>query len=96
MIKVVLILFAGMLVGYLLRERKSVFKVNARLTLWMIYLLLFFLGLAIGYNEYIMHNLSILGLTGLMVTLSALAGSIFTVWLLWCFVFRGKESIYEG
>lgn len=92
MIKVVVIMFTGMLVGYLLRNRKSVFKVNARLTLWMIYLLLFFLGLAIGYNEYIMQNLSILGLTGLMVSVSALAGSIFTAWLLWRFVFHGKEN----
>lgn len=92
MIKIVAIMFAGMLVGFLLRKRKSFFRLNARLTLWMIYLLLFFLGLAIGYNEYIMLNISALGITALIITLSALAGSLFTAWLLWKFVFSGKES----
>ncbi len=85
-------MFAGMLVGFLLRKRKSFFRFNAKLTLWMIYLLLFFLGLAIGYNEYIMLNLSSLGITALIITLSALAGSMLTAWLLWKFVFSGKEN----
>lgn len=88
---VISIMVAGIVVGYFLRERKTITGINSRLTIWMIYLLLFFLGIAIGNNESIMNNLSGLGLTAIAISLSAVAGSLVSAWLLWVFLFKGKE-----
>jgi uncharacterized membrane protein YbjE (DUF340 family) len=89
---VVSIMVVGILTGYFLRERKTITDINSKLTMWMIYLLLFFLGSAIGHNESIMNNLSGLGLTALVISLSAVAGCLVTAWLLWIFLFKGKEA----
>ncbi|MFW5708233.1 MAG: LysO family transporter [Bacteroidota bacterium] len=91
MLTVVAIMFAGMLAGYLLRGQKRILRMNARLTMWVIYLLLFFLGLAIGGDEYIMRQLPELGLMALLITLLAVGGSLLTAWLLWRFAFAEGE-----
>lgn len=90
MIIVAAIMFAGMIAGYLLRGQKKVLRFNARITMWVIYLLLFFLGLAIGGDDYIMLQLPELGLMALVISVMAIAGSILTAWLLWRFAFSGK------
>ncbi|MFW5725409.1 MAG: LysO family transporter [Bacteroidota bacterium] len=91
MLTVVAIMFAGMLAGYLLRGQKRILRMNARLTMWVIYLLLFLLGLAIGGDEYIMRQLPELGLMALLITLLAVGGSLLTAWLLWRFAFAEGE-----
>lgn len=90
MITVVLIMLAGMLAGYLLRGRKTLLRLNGRLTLWTIWLLLFFLGLSIGHNEYIMRQLPGLGLTAFWVSIAGVGGSLLTAWVLWKFHFSQK------
>ena len=92
MLIVAAIMFAGMLAGYLLRGQKKILRINARLTMWVIYLLLFFLGLAIGGDDYIMHQLPELGLMALLISVVAVGGSILTAWLLWRFAFSQREG----
>jgi uncharacterized membrane protein YbjE (DUF340 family) len=93
MIKVAVIMFGGILAGYLLRERKKIISLNSGLTMWVIYMLLFFLGLSIGSNQSIMLHLHSLGLTAFVITLAAVAGSLIASWALWIFIFkRGRVS----
>lgn len=92
MLIVAAIMFAGIFTGYLLRGQKKILRLNARLTMWVIYLLLFFLGLAIGGDDYIMHQLPELGLMALLISFAAIGGSILAAWLLWRVAFSEREG----
>jgi uncharacterized membrane protein YbjE (DUF340 family) len=95
MIAVAAVMFAGILAGYLLREKNKIVRMNNRLTMWVIYLLLLFLGLAIGNNDYIMQHLHDLGFQALLITLAAITGSLLSAWILWKLVFSKKERSIE-
>jgi uncharacterized membrane protein YbjE (DUF340 family) len=88
MIIVAAIMFCGILAGYLMRERKQLILLNSRFTMWVIYMLLFFLGLSIGTNKSIMNHLHSLGLMALLITVAAVAGSVIVSWGLWVIVFK--------
>jgi uncharacterized membrane protein YbjE (DUF340 family) len=88
MITVAAIMFGGILTGYLLRNQKKLIVLNGSLTMWVIYMLLFFLGLSIGSNKSIINHLHTLGFTALVITLAAVAGSLLVSWALWYFVFK--------
>ncbi len=81
---VLALLFAGMIIGYVFREKIPAKRINLLLKL-SIYLLLFFMGVAIGRNEEIMDNLALLGWQSLLLTIGAVTGSILFAWLLWKF-----------
>lgn len=76
LITVIGIMGAGILLGFLLRQRKKLMSVNEKLITYAIYLLLFMMGVSIGSNEQIMNSLSSLGITALLVSAGAVAGSI--------------------
>lgn len=76
LITVVGIMGAGMLLGFLLRQRKKLISANERLITYAIYLLLFMMGVSIGSNQQIMGSLSSLGITALVVSVGAVVGSI--------------------
>ncbi len=92
MLIVAAIMLAGMLAGYLLRGRKKVLRINSRMTMWTIYLLLFFMGMVIGHDEFIMQQLPELGLIAFIITIMAVLGSISMAWLLWKTVFRKEDQ----
>ena len=92
MLKVVIIMFAGMLVGYVFRKKTALNVVIGKGTLWTIFLLLFFMGLSIGKNDLIMQELATLGLTALQITLGAVLGSVIFAWLGWSFFFSKNEK----
>ena len=81
MLTVVLMMFGGILCGYLLRK-KQVAHVHQVTTL-LIWVLLFLLGLNIGSNEQIIHSIGSLGIEALLITVFATLGSLIGAWLLW-------------
>ncbi|MFN3557499.1 MAG: LysO family transporter [Bacteroidales bacterium] len=90
MLTIVLIMLAGMLVGYFLRGQKKTLHFNGRLTIITIWLLLFFLGLSIGNNDHIMQKLPELGVAALWVSVAGVTGSVLSAWLVWKFFFASK------
>lgn len=91
MLTVVAIMTAGMLVGFLIRKKSMLIKVNDKLIMYAIYLLLFILGLSIGANEVIMKNLPTLVLKALALTLGGVIGSILLAWFTYVRFFKSKE-----
>ncbi len=75
------LIFVGMIVGYLLRKR-NLRKVN-QVIMWIIWLLLFILGVEVGGDERVMRGLHTLGLEALVLTLAATLGSVVAAWILW-------------
>lgn len=79
----------GVLIGYLLRHRELRFI--STLISFAIAILLILLGISVGSNQLIMNNLDSLGLEALIITLGALAGSLFFAWLIYKWGFQSKE-----
>lgn len=95
MLTVVGIMAAGMVVGYLIRNYKKWVKLNDRLTMWAIYLLLFLLGISIGSNKTIINNLGNLGLTALLITVFSILGSVLVAWVGYRIFFKRKGVEHE-
>ena len=75
------IMFAGIGIGYLLR-RQSLAWINKTITT-LIWLLLFLLGLEVGYNEEIFRSLPTLGVEAFAIAIGCTLGSCMAAWWLW-------------
>lgn len=75
MFKIILIMFAGAGIGYLLRHAKGLEKISTSTTVTII-LLLFLMGYEIGADDNVMRNLTSLGGEALAIASAAVAGSI--------------------
>lgn len=82
------LIFVGMLVGYLLR-RRDLKRVN-QVIMWIIWLLLFVLGVEVGSDDRIMRGLHTLGLEALLLTLAGTLGSVVAAWVLWKVISKDK------
>ena len=88
-------LAVGLLVGWFLRRRR--FAWTGRLSVFLIWLLLFLLGLEAGGNRMVMQSLPSLGLEALGVAVACAAGSCVMALLLWTFVRkRGASDDRKG
>jgi uncharacterized membrane protein YbjE (DUF340 family) len=96
MLTVVIIMMAGIAIGYFIRNFKNLVKIADKLTMWAIYLLLFLLGVAIGANEVIMKNLPTLGLKAMIISIGGVAGSVLLAWAVYHFLFKSKRKEHEG
>ena len=85
---VILFIFLGIGIGYVVRTRMSARKttiatLTAKATTWLIWLLLFMLGLEVGSNEQIIAALPTLGVEALLLSACAVLGSCALAWALW-------------
>ncbi len=83
-------MFLGILIGFLLRNTAFPVLV-ARCVMPVILALLFCMGVLIGANDTIMNNLPSLGLSGLVLAASTLAGSVACVSLI-CHVLNRRKN----
>lgn len=85
------IMLTGILVGYLLRNKRLLWI--HKIITFLIWILLFFLGIDVGGNETIIKGIYTLGLEALIITLAAVIGSILCAWGLWYLLYiRNKEK----
>lgn len=91
MVEILLLMAAGMFTGYLLRQKNDIIKIVEKLTVWSIFLLLFFMGLSIGRNPDIINNLPVLGFTALMISVGGIAGSLLLALIVWKLFFTKKK-----
>ena len=89
MLTVVVIMFCGIAVGYLLRKRNIRFI--SRIITVLIWLLLFLLGIEVGSNPRIVMGMQTLGIEALLLTIGGAVGTTLCAWLLWIYVSR-KEA----
>jgi uncharacterized membrane protein YbjE (DUF340 family) len=92
MIIILVLLSLGIVLGRILRNKPPSLKLIDRITMGSIYLLLFLLGIGIGSNKEIVSNLSNLGITALIITAFALAGSILLSILVSRIFFRNSKT----
>lgn len=89
MFTVIGIMVTGILTGYLLRNQAFIKKVNKAITVTII-LLLFLLGIAVGANQQIMSNLSVIGLQAGMLSIGGVLGSVVCAWAVYRFYKKGE------
>ena len=97
---VILFIFLGILSGYLLRKKalagdeakmEGVARWQGRIVTWLIWLLLFLLGIEVGSNDRIISALPTLGVEALGLSVAATLGSCLLAWGLWKIVKGGAE-----
>jgi len=97
---VILFIFLGILSGYLLRKKalagdetkmEGVARWQGRIVTWLIWLLLFLLGIEVGSNDRIISALPTLGVEALVLSVAATLGSCLLAWGLWKMVKGGTE-----
>lgn len=94
---VILFIFFGIAFGYTLRTRLAskvgvISALNGRLTTWLIWLLLFMLGLEVGSNKQLIAALPTLGVEAMVLSVSATLGSCVLAWALWKSMKGGEKQ----
>lgn len=92
MLKVLLVMFAGMGLGYLSNKKPKLIKVNNKSIIWIIFALLFFMGVSVGANDEIMNNLDTIGWRGVQLSLVAVLGSVLLSWVVYKLFFKNGAS----
>lgn len=89
---VILFIFLGILSGVLYRKLSTGARISltdvaarwqGRIVTWLIWLLLFLLGIEVGSNEMIFRSLPTLGVEALLLSLAATLGCCVLAWMLW-------------
>lgn len=92
MLILITLFIVGILLGWLFRKLKNLEKISGKLTYAAIALLLFLLGLGVGTKDEVRNHLDSLGLTGLLIAVFSIAGSILFAWITWKLFYRKHES----
>jgi len=92
MVTVLLVMLAGILIGFAINRFPRMIKLNDRLISYAIYLLLALLGISVGLNKTIIQNLDKIGVQALIITLGAIAGSVFTLWVVFRVFFNSGNN----
>lgn len=89
---VILFIFLGILSGVLYRKLSTGARIShtdvaarwqGRIVTWLIWLLLFLLGIEVGSNEMIVRSLPTLGVEALLLSSAATLGCCVFAWMLW-------------
>ena len=90
MLKVITIMFIGIGIGYLFRNIKLIQK-SSKLISFVIFALLFLLGIAVGANDTIINNLSKLGGEAILIALLGTLGSVLGALVISRFILKQKK-----
>lgn len=93
MFTIILIMATGIGLGWLLRGKKMPFL--GRLTDFLIWVLLFLLGVEVGSDDRIVEGLATLGAEAAAVAFAGVAGSALLAWGLWKWAKKGKEDTHR-
>ena len=89
---VILFIFLGILSGVLCRKLSTGARISltdvaarwqGRIVTWLIWLLLFLLGIEVGINDMIVRSLPTLGVEALLLSSAATLGCCVLAWMLW-------------
>jgi len=92
MIKLLVIMFLGMILGYFLRYHSKFIHISNKLGRIIIYVLLFVLGISVGLNKAIISQIDTIGLKALIITVGALIGSLIFAYITYKLFFISKHE----
>ncbi len=83
---------AGMVIGYLLSNKKKLITISNKLVTLAIYLLLLFLGISVGLNDTIISEFKIIGFQAVIITFGATFGSVILAYFVYRFFYMGNNK----
>jgi uncharacterized membrane protein YbjE (DUF340 family) len=92
MLFIIISLIAGIVFGYIFRKKLKFIKILDKSSGYIIFFLLFFLGLSVGINEKIIKNIGYLGIKAVLISAGAIAGSIICGLFVYIFFFKDKKD----
>lgn len=92
MVTVLLIMFAGMIFGYIFRNKDKVIKPAEPLLTYSIYLLLLLIGISVGLNKMVVEKLDTIGIQSLVLSFSGILGSCIASYFCYIIFFKNKEE----
>ena len=90
MFTIIAIMFAGMGVGYILRKNQLSF-IHKVIT-YLVWILLFLLGIEAGGNEQVINGLFTIGLETIIITIGAVLGSVLAACGLWYTINKNRKE----
>ena len=91
MLTVLALMSAGIILGFLLRDKYKIIKHIDEFINIAIYLLLFLLGISVGTNKTIISHLDKLGAEALLLSIGAVAGSVGLAYFTYKYLFKTEE-----
>lgn len=89
---ILIFLFLGMFIGYILNFSEKQKKINSKLQQLGVVFLLFSMGASIGANKEILKNIKNIGQVSLSFALLTSIFSIIVVYFLTCKFMRGEKN----
>jgi len=93
MLEVIGFMIIGCVVGWALKSKSRLIQIAEKLCSWVVFLLLFSLGLSVGKSDAVMKNFSNLGLMSAGISIAAIAGSIVCAYFVYKYIF--KKAKYD-
>lgn len=90
MVAVLVIMTAGAVLGFFLRNQPKIVLANDKLIMLAVFGLLFLMGVAIGSNPDIIKRLPVLGIQALIIAVAGIVGSVIAGSAIYYFFFRNK------
>ena len=92
MVEILILMSAGILIGFLLRGRQRIIFIIEKITGFSIFILLFLLGISVGTNDKVISNFGKIGYNAIVIALSSVAGSILLSFILYKLLFSRDNS----
>ncbi|MFA6401024.1 MAG: LysO family transporter [Salinivirgaceae bacterium] len=92
MIGVLIVMTLGIVIGLAFRSKTKMIQLINKSTIWIIFLLLFFMGISIGANPIIMKNIDTIGIRGFELALVSVLGSSLLSWLVYHLFFKKEQN----
>lgn len=92
MIEVIGIMLVGCIAGWCFKSMQKIMRAAEKICGWIIFLLLFSLGLSVGKNDAVMANISNLGILSAGISIAATIGSIVCAYFLYKYFFKKIKS----
>lgn len=91
MFGVMIVMLSGILIGYILRNIRAIPTLVSKINIYIIFLLLFVMGLSVGSNPQVIQGLGTLGLLGIAISVVSIAGSVFLSWIVYRHLFKKRR-----
>ncbi len=92
---VILLFAAGIVAGRFILKNDSVRKGVDRLVTFVIYLLLFLLGISVGINDKIINDFGKIGYTAILLTIGAVFGSLILAKIVYHYFFKHSSELRD-
>ena len=92
MFGVMIVMLSGVLIGYILRNIRAIPALVSKINIYIIFLLLFVMGLSVGSNTQVIQGLGTLGLLGIAISVVSIAGSVFLSWIVYRHLFKKEDD----